>query len=185
MYMTGFFPVMMFGLPAAALAMYHTAKNNRKKVVASFVDWFLSFKASFAENPLQLLAIGLVFVVVYYIVFRFVITKFNLKTPGREDDDNTTGEMDAKLSNNNFTSVAETILKGLGRKENIVRGDNCITRLRLEITDHTLVNEKIIKSAGVAGIIRRSKTNVQVIVGTQVQFVADEFKKLCKNELAK
>lgn len=93
--------------------------------------------------------------------------------------------MDAKLSNNNFTSVAETILKGLGRKENIVMVDNCITRLRLEITDNTLVNEKIIKSAGVACIIRPSKTNVQVIVGTQVQFIADEFKKLCKNELVK
>ena len=238
MYMTGFFPVMMFGLPAAALAMYHTAKDNKKKVVAGlllasglasffsgvteplefafmflvpglyvvhalltgisaavcamlpvragfnfsagFVDWFLSFKAPFAENPLWLLGIGLVFGVIYYIVFRFAITKFNLKTPGREDDD-TSVEMEAKLSNNNFTDVAETILRGLGGKENIVSVDNCVTRLRLEIKDNTLVNEKVIKSVGVAGIIRPSKTSIQVIVGTQVQFVADEFKKLCKN----
>ena len=238
MYMTGFFPVMMFGLPAAALAMYHTAKDNKKKVVAGlllasglasffsgvteplefafmflvpglyvvhalltgisaavcamlpvragfnfsagFVDWFLSFKAPFAENPLWLLGIGLVFGVIYYILFRFAITKFNLKTPGREDDD-TSVEMEAKLSNNNFTDVAETILRGLGGKENIVSVDNCVTRLRLEIKDNTLVNEKVIKSVGVAGIIRPSKTSIQVIVGTQVQFVADEFKKLCKN----
>ena len=238
MYMTGFFPVMMFGLPAAALAMYHTAKDNKKKVVAGlllasglasfftgvteplefafmflapglyvvhalltgisaavcamlpvragfnfsagFVDWFLSFKAPFAENPLWLLGIGLVFGVIYYIVFIFAITKFNLKTPGREDDD-TSVEMEAKLSNNNFTDVAETILRGLGGKENIVSVDNCVTRLRLEIKDNTLVNEKVIKSVGVAGIIRPSKTSIQVIVGTQVQFVADEFKKLCKN----
>ena len=134
---------------------------------------------------LVLLIGSLVFAVVYYVVFRFAITKFNLKTPGREDDDDATGEMDAKLSNNNFTAVAETILRGLGGKENIVTVDNCITRLRLEIKDHTLVNEKVIKSAGVAGIIRPSKTNVQVIVGTQVQFVADEFKKLCKSEIVK
>ena len=237
MYMTGFFPVMMFGLPAAALAMYHTAKDNKKKVVAGlllasglsafftgvteplefafmflapglylvhavltgvsvavcaalpvragfnfsagFVDWFLSFKAPFAENPIWLLGIGLIVAVIYYIVFRFAITKFNLKTPGREDDE-LNGEMNAHLSNDNFTEVASIILKGLGGKENIANIDNCVTRLRLEIKDYTLVNEKTIKSAGVAGIIRPSKTSIQVIIGTQVQFVADELKKLCK-----
>lgn len=237
MYMTGFFPVMMFGLPAAALAMYHTAKDNKKKVVAGlllasglsafftgvteplefafmflapglylvhavltgvsvavcaalpvragfnfsagFVDWFLSFKAPFAENPIWLLGIGLIVAVIYYIVFRFAITKFNLKTPGREDDD-LEGEMNVHLSNDNFTEVASIILEGLGGKENIANIDNCVTRLRLEIKDYTLVNEKTIKSAGVAGIIRPSKTSIQVIIGTQVQFVADELKKLCK-----
>ena len=88
--------------------------------------------------------------------------------------------MNAHLSNDNFTEVASIILKGLGGKENIANIDNCVTRLRLEIKDNTLVNEKTIKSAGVAGIIRPSKTSIQVIVGTQVQFVADELKKLCK-----
>ena len=236
MYMAGFFPVMMFGLPAAALAMYHTAKDNKKKIVAGlllaaglsafftgvteplefafmflapglylvhavltgisvaicaalpvragfnfsagFVDWFLSFKAPFAENLIWLLGIGLIVGVIYYIIFRFAITKFNLKTPGREDDD-TDEEMNVHLSNDNFTEVASIILKGLGGKENIVSVDNCVTRLRLEIKDYTLINEKIIKSAGIAGIIRPSKTSIQVIVGTQVQFVADDFKKLC------
>ena len=115
----------------------------------------------------------------YYIVFRVAIKKFNLKTPGREDDE-LNGEMNAHLSNDNFTEVASIILKGLGGKENIANIDNCVTRLRLEIKDHTLVNEKTIKSAGVAGIIRPSKTSIQVIIGTQVQFVADELKKLCK-----
>ncbi|WP_313259134.1 PTS transporter subunit EIIB, partial [Lacrimispora sp.] len=82
------------------------------------------------------------------------------------------------LSNNNFTAVASIILEGLGGKDNITSVDNCITRLRLEIKDYTLVDEKKIKSSGVAGIIRPGKTSVQVIVGPQVQFVADEFKKL-------
>ena len=58
--------------------------------------------------------------------------------------------------------------------------DNCVTRLRLEIKDQAVVDEKIIKSAGVSGVIRPGKTSLQVIVGTQVQFVADEFKKLVK-----
>jgi PTS system N-acetylglucosamine-specific IIC component len=236
MYMTGFFPVMMFGLPAGALAMYHTAKDKKKKAVyglllaaaissfftgvteplefafmflapglyvvhavltgisafvctllpvragfnfsAGFVDWFLSFKAPMAENPLMLIPIGLVFAVIYYVAFRFVITKFNLKTPGREDDDGE--EVNAKLANNDFTEVASIILKGVGGKENIVSIDNCVTRLRLEIKDQSVVDEKVIKSAGVSGIIRPGKTSLQVVVGTQVQFVADEFKKLCK-----
>ena len=69
-------------------------------------------------------------------------------------------------------------MEGLGGKGNITSVDNCITRLRLEIKDYTLVDENTIKSAGVAGVIRPSKTSVQVIVGTQVQHVADEFKKL-------
>ena len=72
------------------------------------------------------------------------------------------------------------MLEGLGGKGNITSVDNCITRLRLEIKDYTQVDEKKIKSAGIAGVIRPSKTSVQVIVGTQVQFVADEFKKLMK-----
>ena len=242
MYMTGFFPVMMFGLPAAALAMYHTAKDNKKKVVAGLllaaavssfftgvteplefafmflapglyvvhavltgislavcaalpvragfnfsaglVDWVLSFKAPFAENPLWLLAIGLVVGVIYYVVFRVIITKFKLKTLGREDDEDTSADSNAKLANNNFTEVASVILEGLGGKENLVSIDNCVTRLRLEIKDYTKVNEKMIKSTGVVGIIRPGKNSIQVIVGTQVQFVADELKK-CVNNLKK
>ena len=105
--------------------------------------------------------------------------KFDLKTPGREDDD-LEEEKKAVLANNDFTEVAAIILEGLGGKENVASLDNCITRLRLEIKDNTKVNEKKIKSAGVAGVMRPGKTSVQVIIGTKVQFVADEFKKLCK-----
>lgn len=235
MYQAGFFPVMMFGLPAAALAMYHTAKESKKKVVAGLlfsaaiasflngvteplefsfmflapalylvhalltgismavvallparagfnfsaglIDWILSFKAPFAQNPWMLLIVGLVVGVIYYVIFRIVIVKFNMKTPGREDD---MDETKVTLSNDNFTEIAKIVLQGVGGKENVTSIDNCITRLRLEIKDYTQVDEKVIKSAGVAGVIRPSKTSVQVIIGTKVQFVADEFKKLCK-----
>jgi len=67
-------------------------------------------------------------------------------------------------------------LEGLGGKENVTSVDNCITRLRIEVRDYTAVDEKKIKSAGVAGIIRPSKTSVQVVIGPKVQFVADEVK---------
>ena len=235
MYQAGFFPVMMFGLPAAALAMYQTAKDSKKKVVAGLlfsaaiasflngvteplefsfmflapalylvhalltgvscavvallptragfnfsaglIDWILSFKAPFAQKPWMLLLIGLAFGVIYYLIFRVVIVKFNMKTPGREDD---MDETKVTLANDDFTAIAKIVLQGVGGKENVTSIDNCITRLRLEIKDYTRVDEKVIKSAGVAGVIRPSKTSVQVIIGTKVQFVADEFKKLCK-----
>ncbi|WP_087066587.1 N-acetylglucosamine-specific PTS transporter subunit IIBC [Intestinibacillus massiliensis] len=234
MYMAGFFPFMMFGLPAACLAMYHTSKPNKKKIVmgllasAAFcsfftgvtepiefsfmflapalyvvhavlaglsagitvalgmragfsfsggvIDLLLSSRLPLAQKVWLIIPIGIVVAIVYYVVFRFVITKFNLKTPGREDDD--VDEESVKLANNDFTAIAKQILAGLGGKENVTSVDNCITRLRLEIKDYTAVDEKAIKAAGIAGVIRPSKSSVQVIVGTQVQFVADEFKKL-------
>ena len=143
---------------------------------AGLIDFILSFKSPMALNPLLLIPVGLGFSVVYYTVFRVVITKLNLKTPGREDDDEE--DLKASLANDDYTTIAAIILEGLGGKENVTNSDNCITRLRLEIKDYTLVNEKKIKSAGVAGVIRPSKTSVQVIVGPKVQFVADEFNKL-------
>ena len=146
---------------------------------AGFVDWFLSFKAPMALNPLWLLGIGLVVGAVYYVVFRFVIVKFNLATPGREED-TVEAEKSIVLDNNDFTAMAQVILEGLGGAENVTSIDNCITRLRLEVKDNTKVDEAKIKSSGAAGVIRPGKTSVQVIIGTKVQFVADEFKKLCK-----
>lgn len=236
MYQAGFFPVMMFGLPAACLAMYHTAKDNKKKIAAGllmaaafssfftgvtepiefafvflapglylvhavltgisvflaaqfhwiagfgfsagFVDYFLSLRMPLAVNILMLIPLGLVIGVIYYTLFRFLIVKFNLKTPGREDDEVEEGEGVVLGKGTDFGVLAATILEGLGGKENIESLDYCVTRLRMEVKDNLLVDETKIKKAGVAGIIRPSKTNVQVVVGPQVQFVADELKKL-------
>ena len=121
--------------------------------------------------------VGAVVIVVTYFSFVFLIKKFNLKTPGREDDD-TEAEKQVVLANNDYTKVGEIVLEGIGGKDNVVSLDNCITRLRFEIKDYTKVDEKKIKSAGVAGVIRPNKNNVQVIVGTKVQFVADEIQKM-------
>ena len=142
------------------------------------IDLVLCTKLPAALNTWMVIVIGLVVAVIYYLIFRFAITKFNLKTPGREDDD--ADETKVVLANNDYTAIATTILAGVGGKGNVTSIDNCITRLRLEIKDYTAVDEKKIKSAGVAGVIRPGKNSVQVIIGTQVQFVADEFKKLCK-----
>ena len=145
---------------------------------AGATDLIFSASLPAAAKTWFIIPLGIAAFVVFYLVFRFSILKFDLKTPGREDD----GEEDEKatLANNDYTAVAATVLEGIGGKENITSIDNCITRLRLEIKDYTLIDEKKIKSAGVAGVIRPSKTAVKVVIGTQVQFVADEFKKLCR-----
>ena len=237
MYMSGFFPCMMFGIPGAACAMIKCAKPAKKKIaigiVASaaicafvcgvtepfeFAFMFLApglyviyallyglftivtvalgFRAGFsfsagatdllfsaslpaAAKTWLIIPLGIAAFLVFYFVFLFAIKKFNLKTPGREDDDDIEAEKNVKLESNDYTAIAKTILEGCGGKENITNIDNCVTRLRLEVKDITAVNDKLIKSSGVAGVIKPGKNSVQVIVGTKVQFVADEFSKLC------
>ena len=236
MYMAGFFPCMMFGIPGAALAMVQTAKSNKRKAtigivgaaaisallcgvtepfefafmflafplyivysllygIFTTVTVALGFRAGFcfsagatdlifsaalpaAAKTWLILPLGAAAFVIFYLVFRFAITKFDLKTPGREDD--AENELNIELANNDFTKMAEIILEGVGGKANVTSIDNCITRLRLEVKDRLLVDEKVIKTSGAAGVIRPGKTSVQVIIGPKVQFVADEFKKLCK-----
>ena len=237
MYMSGFFPCMMFGIPGAALAMIQCAKPAKKKIaiglvasaaVCSFVCGVtepfefgfmflapglyviyallygiftivtvaLGFRAGFsfsagatdllfsstlpaAQKTVLIIPLGIAAFVVFYFVFLFAIKKFNLKTPGREDDD-LEEEKNVQLASDDYTEIAKKILAGCGGKGNIVSIDNCVTRLRLEVRDMTAVNDKAIKAAGVAGVIKPGKTSVQVIVGTKVQFVADAFSKLCE-----
>ena len=131
-----------------------------------------------AANYWVMIPMGIAAFVVFYLVFRFAITKWNLKTPGREDD--VDSELKIELANDDYTTMAQIILEGVGGKENLTSIDHCITRLRLEVKDRLLVDEKKIKSSGASGVIRPGKTSVQVVIGPKVQFVFDEFKKLAK-----
>ena len=236
MYMAGFFPCMMFGIPGAALAMIQTAKTAKRKAtigivgaaalcaficgvtepfefafmflafplyivysllygIFTVVTVALGFRAGFcfsagatdlifsatlpaAAKTWLILPLGIAAFVVFYFVFLFAIKKFDLKTPGREDDQE--NETKIELANDDYSAMAEVILEGLGGKENVTSIDHCITRLRLEVKDRLLVDEAKIKSSGAAGVIRPGKTSVQVIIGPKVQFVHDEFKKLCQ-----
>ena len=146
---------------------------------AGATDLLFSATLPAAKNTWMIIPLGIAAFIVFYVVFRFAITKFDLKTPGREDDD-VEAEKNVDLGSSDYTTVAAAILEGVGGAANIKSIDNCITRLRLEVKDSSLVDEKKIKSAGAAGVIRPSKTAVQVVIGTKVQFVADEFKKLCR-----
>ena len=233
MYMSGFFPCMMFGIAGAALAMVKTAKNKKAAIglvlsaaicafvcgvtepfefgfmflcfplyvvysalygIFTIITYYSGFRAGFcfsagatdlifsaslpaAAKTWMIIPLGIAAFLVFYFVFYFAITKFDLKTPGREDDDEE-AEKKVVLANNNYTEVASAVLAAVGGKDNVANVDYCATRLRFEVKDSTAVNEKAVKAAGAAGVIRPSKTACQVVIGPKVQFVYDELKKM-------
>ena len=233
MYMSGFFPCMMFGVMGAALAMVKTAKNKKAAIglvlsaaicafvcgvtepfefgfmflcfplyvvysalygIFTIITYYSGFRAGFcfsagatdlvfsaslpaAAKTWMIIPLGIAAFVVFYFVFYFAITKFDLKTPGREDDDEE-AEKKVVLANNNYTEVASAVLAAVGGKENVKDVGYCATRLRFEVLDNAKVDEKAVKAAGAAGVIRPSKNACQVIIGTKVQFVYDELKKM-------
>ncbi|KGT90383.1 PTS N-acetyl glucosamine transporter subunits IIABC [Erwinia typographi] len=240
-YQAGFFPIMMFGLPGAALAIYHCARpENRAKVggimlaaafaafftgiteplefsfmfvapvlyvihavltglsvfIAASMHWIAGFGFSAGlvdmvlstRNPLathwyMLIPQGLVFFVIYYVVFRFTIKKFNLMTPGRElsvDGDESDGydvNVDAAGNKESETeSLARRYIGAVGGSENLTSIDACITRLRLNVKDSGAVNESVAKRLGASGVIRLNKQSVQIIVGTRAETIASAMK---------
>ena len=146
---------------------------------AGFVDLVLSSRMPMAVNWFMLILQGAVFFAVYYFSFKFVILKMNLMTPGRnpEEDVEETLELDRTSTGSAHSQTAAVLLEALGGKENIVSVDNCATRLRLEVKDTDKINTALVKRYS-SGILTPSKTTAQIVVGTQVQFVADELKKL-------
>ncbi|MCY6370812.1 PTS transporter subunit IIABC, partial [Clostridium ganghwense] len=231
-FMTGKFPFMMFGLPAAALAMYHEAKPEKKTLAAgilasaaltSFLTGItepiefsflfvapvlfgihcifagLSFMTMhilnikigmtfsggvidyilFGVMPNRtswwlVIPVGLVLAVVYYFGFRFAIRKWNLKTPGREDEETST-----VTSNVKGAELAVGVLKALGGKENIAKLDACITRLRVSVNDIKNVDKQELKRLGASGVMEIGN-NIQAIYGPK----SDQLKEQIKDVMA-
>jgi PTS system glucose-specific IIC component len=231
-FMASEYPILMFGLPGAAVAMIAAAKKeNRKKVSgmmisaafvafltgitepiefsfifvapmlfvfhvaaafaagivtnllnirlgytfsASFIDYLLGYK--FAGHPLVIWLVGAAFFALYFVVFYFTITKLNLKTPGREDED-TTG---VKPLNAKGSERAAMVLEAIGGAENIQVLDACITRLRLTLKDVSKVDEKTLKALGAAGVMTAG-SSVQAIFGTEAERIKDDIKAIIAN----
>lgn len=239
MYMSGFFPCMMFGVPGAALAMIHAVKDKAKRkltvglllssAICSFVCGVtepfefafmfaapmlyaaysalygiftfivaeVGFRAGFcfsggatdllfsaslpaAANTWMILPLGLAAFVSFYVVFRVMIEKFDMQTPGRESglEEAVEAVSSAGSSGGDYSTQAKLTLEALGGKANIVSLDNCITRLRIEVKDKKLVNDAKIKAAGAVNVIHMGAASLQIVIGTKVQFVADEMHKL-------
>ncbi|RJF85976.1 N-acetylglucosamine-specific PTS transporter subunit IIBC [Sphingomonas cavernae] len=226
-FMSGFFPVMMFGLPAACLAMYHAALPERRKAVggmllslgltsfltgvtepieftfmflapmlyavhavltgvamalmdllgvrlgfgfsAGLFDYVLNF--GLATRPWMLLPIGAVYAVVYYSAFRFVIARFDLKTPGRE-------VVGHEVTTNPALGGdrAQGFIVALGGADNLVTVDACTTRLRLVLTDSDAVDEAALKALGARGVVRPGAGGLQVVLGPVADQVAGEIR---------
>ncbi|ADQ13639.1 N-acetylglucosamine-specific PTS transporter subunit IIBC [Halanaerobium hydrogeniformans] len=237
-FMSGFFPIFMFGLPAAALAMYNSAKEANKKAVAGIflsvaltafltgitepiefafmflapalyvihagltglslvityifgiqhgfgfsagaIDYFLNY--GLATRPLMIIPIGIAVFAIYYFLFRFVIEKFDIATPGRLDSEGGGNEMSVmpesqRKKSQSSSDITMQYIEALGGKENIKKVDACITRLRLEVNDSDKINEKVLKQMGASGVLKASKTNAQIVVGTKAEMIADKIKK--------
>ena len=144
---------------------------------AGFTDLVFSASLPAAARTWLILPLGALSFVAFYAVFSFMIKHWNLKTPGREDEESAAAV--SSRPGDKYAAMAQTILKGLGGADNLVSIDNCITRLRLEIADMEKVDEGVIRSSGAPGLIRTGKNSLQIVIGTTVQFVADELKALC------
>jgi len=229
-FMSGFFPVMMFGLPAACLAMLHTARPERRKAVAGMLvslaltsfltgvtepiefsfmflapalyavhailtgvsmalmnlldvklgftfsaglfDYVLNFGK--ATHPLFLLPIGAVYFAVYYGLFRFFIVRFDLKTPGREPEEEA-ALLNAAPAPSAGGRGADFVL-ALGGPSNLVSVDACTTRLRLIVADQKVIDEPRLKALGARGIVRPSDKALQVVLGPIADTVAGEIR---------
>lgn len=231
-YMAGFFPIMMFALPAVALAIYVCAKKENKAAIAGamlsvaipaflcgitepieFMFIFLApglfvvhgiltgismavcvllgvkmgfgFSAGLFDmvlnwgistNPAISIVLGLIFAVIYFFVFVFIIKKFDLKTPGREEDEETTSF--GKLSDDiGFDELAKKYIKALGGKENIKELESCITRMRLVLASNKEIDEKDLKELGASGVMKAGSQVTQVIIGMKAELLVDAMKK--------
>jgi len=226
-FMSGFFPVMMFGLPAACLAMYHTALPERRRAVsgllasialtsiltgvtepieftfiflapvlyavhalltgvafiimnalhvrlgfgfsAGLFDYVLNF--SRATRPLWLLPVGALYFALYYGLFRLVIVRLDLKTPGRDALESAAAALPALP-----LERARAWISALGGAANLVSVDACTTRLRLLVANQAAVDERALKQLGVRGLVRPSANTLQVVIGTLADQVAGEIR---------
>ena len=229
MFMGGFYIMMMFGMPAVALAMYRAAKpENRPKIAgalasvaftsfltgitepiefmfmflapalyavhavltglalsvsyafgvlhgfgfsAGFIDYILSW--GLATKPILIIPLGLVFGVVYYVIFSWAIRHYDIPTIGRYDEET------AEAGSMDLSTQTLQLAEKLGGAANLETVSSCITRLRLTVKDPERIDEAGLKALGAKGVIRKGQ-NVQVIVGTQAEFIANEMNDLVK-----
>ena len=223
MFMGGFYIMMMFGMPAVALAMYRAAKpENRSKVggalasvaftafltgitepiefmfmflapalyavhavltgialsvsyslgilhgfgfSAGFIDYVLNW--GLATKPMLIIPVGLVFAVIYYVIFSWAIRHFDIPTIGRYDEEATIAE------DTDMDEYTQQMIEKLGGLENLEEVGSCITRLRLKVSDADKVDDAALKAMGAKGVIKKG-TAVQVVIGTRAELIANE-----------
>ncbi len=147
-----------------------------------FLDLFLFgiLQGNEKTSWLRIIPVGIIYFILYYVIFTFLIKKFDFKTPGREDDDTETklytkADVNARREAGTKTAaaddpVSEAITRGLGGKQNISDVDCCATRLRITVNDASKVRDEIIKQTGSRGIVKKGQ-GIQIIYGPQVTVI--------------
>jgi PTS system D-glucosamine-specific IIC component len=151
-----------------------------------FLDFFLFgiLQGNEKTGWMRVIPVGILYFFLYYFIFKFLIRRFDFKTPGREDEDTgtklyTKADVNARRTAEKAVEsgkagsadpVSETITLGLGGKQNISDVDCCATRLRCTVHDAELVNDVLLKSTGASGVVRRGN-GVQIIYGPQVTVI--------------
>ncbi|MGB3634684.1 MAG: glucose PTS transporter subunit EIIB, partial [Rubrobacteraceae bacterium] len=176
---------------------------------AGFIDYALNFTKGNTDQPLLLLGVGLVYGVIYYFVFSFFITRFNLATPGREaageeasagdwilpesqrkaqseekaqEEAEEAGEKDLGEDDRDPDDVlAENVLEALGGEQNVNSVEGCITRLRLHVEDSSEIKDDRLKELGASGVVKRGGI-AQVVLGTQSDRIAERINRILKGE---
>lgn len=163
------------GLAGAILYLF----DSRLGFAFGFNIIDLTLNWNMGNNVIYIIPVGIAFFFLYYLTFKTLILKKDIKTPGRSENvTESIDEKELKLSHSNYSYMAKKLLQNIGGAENIVNAENCVTRMRLEIKDISLINEDNIKKTGAKGVVKVNKNNIQIVVGTEVVHVMKEFNAL-------
>jgi len=159
--------VVLTGLGTMLFSFFPVAMGYIRGTIFDFAIFGLLYENTQWYN---IIIIGIINAVVFYFVFRYLIIKFDIKTPGREDE-----VQDARLLNEKrYGEIAELVVQGLGGSGNIEHVDNCVSRLRIDIKNNELVDKDILKSSGASGIFFPKKNHIHIVYGPHVEFVKNE-----------
>lgn len=151
--------------------MAHLAKSFS----AGFIDYLtlgiIPSMNGFDTNYLAAAIVGIPMAIMYYFVFRFIIRKWNIQTPGRTDE----SKESVSLSDEELTKLT---LDFVGGRNNLTSITSCITRLRLEVKDTSVINEKGLTDIGAMGVVKVGTNGIQVIFGAKAQVLADKINKI-------
>lgn len=156
---------LVLGCASVALALMGTAVGYLRGTIFDFAIFGLLYKNS---HWINIVIVGLVVAVIMYFMFKWYILKYDIKTPGREDNPS----LDNKLiKEKKYDEIAKIVIKGLGGKDNIVMVENCVTRLRIDLKDTKLVDHKVLETSGCSGIFFPAPKHIHIVFGPLVEFI--------------
>ncbi|SCY77117.1 PTS transporter subunit EIIC [Alkaliphilus peptidifermentans] len=157
--------VVLAATGAVALALMGTAVGYIRGTIFDFAIFGLLYENTRWYN---LLIVGIPLAIVTYYVFAWAIVKWNIATPGREDEELADNTL---LRDKNYDEVARIVIEAIGGKSNILSVENCVTRLRIDLNDMHAVDKERLKDSGTSGVFFPAKNHIHIVFGPNVEFV--------------